>query len=185
MEVRLRNEQSIKSCLLRNTVQKYKIYSNNCRKETKKIFCSFLGIKKYEIIDWFTILEVKNMESEISEPFSQPRECRRKLATHSFELVYRVNCNLLGRAGLREGVVRLTSQRLWARGELVNHTSDSLRSRGWVVRFTSAYSTLRGGFAIFTTQQFLSARRSRKPYKWLSQVVRGSCKVCKCPLQGW
>ena len=42
-------------------------------------------------------------------------------------LNYRVNCNLLVRAGLREGVVRLTTQYSWAREEVVNYTSGHLQ----------------------------------------------------------
>jgi len=108
------------------------------------------------------------LESETSETFAQLGEWSRKVPTRLFwserwsklELTRPIGLgsgviyNLLGRAGLREAVVRLTTQHSWARGGVVNYTSGSRRSRGRVVSFTSVYSMLRGGLASFTTQYF-------------------------------
>ena len=79
----------------------------------------------------------------------------RKLAIRPIGLGSGVIYNLLGRAGLREAVVRLTTQHSWTRGGVVNYTSGSRRSCGRVVRFTSVYSGQRGRLASFTTQFFL------------------------------
>ena len=75
-----------------------------------------------------TFAQCGNIESETFEPFAQPGECSRKVATHSFGLEIRskleltrligLECgviyNLLGRAGWKQGVIKtVLGQSAW------------------------------------------------------------------------
>ena len=62
----------------------------------------------------------------------------RKLATRPIGSKNSVIYNLLGRAGLYEAVVKLTTQYFWTHGGVVNYASGSRKLHEGVARFTSA-----------------------------------------------